>query len=136
MLWTFNISAGHAISELEFPRQWEGIFRWHEIFGDQIVDVVIEALLIKGPQILAKSKGQFLVGEDITYIQVEWLIDTDTLFIQMWETAPLDDETGFVPDGSYKGSISNDFKTICAIWRTNGTDETPMLSLKATDQER
>jgi len=136
MLWAVNSSAGNAISESEFPRTWEGIFRWHKIFGDQLVDVVIDTLLIKGPQISAKGKGRFLVGEDTTNIQVEWLIDTNTLFIEMWETAPPDDETGFVTDGSYKGSISNDFKTIFAIWKTNGTDETATLSLKAKDQER
>jgi|TARA_B110000196_G_scaffold317912_1_gene332107 hypothetical protein len=58
---------------------------------------------------------------------------TNTLFIEMWEMAPPDDETGSVTDGSYKGSISNNFMTIFALWKTNGTDETATLTLKAID---
>jgi len=73
------------------------------------------------------------VGDDITDIQVERLINTHTLFVEMRETALPDNETGFVTDGSYRGSISNDFQTIHAIWKTNGTDETAKLSLQAKD---
>ena len=97
------------------------------------MDVVIDSLLIKGQQISSKRKGRFLVGYDITNIQVEWLIHTNTLFIEMWETAPPDDETGFVTDGSFEGSIANNFRTIFALWKKNGTDETATLSLKVID---
>tara|TARA_E500000331_G_scaffold316075_1_gene326494 strand:+ start:430 stop:591 length:162 start_codon:yes stop_codon:yes gene_type:complete len=51
----------------------------------------------------------------------------------MWESSP-DGQDGFVTDGSFKGSISKDYKTIHALWRTRGTDETATINPEASGE--
>lgn len=97
---------------------YEGSFRWKAEASDQKVtisfDNVIDGAVGK---VWAFGKGVYVIPERTTTIRVKALIDPRNLKLQMWELDP--DKQGFVTDGSHKGKISEDLKTIEAVWTSS-----------------
>lgn len=117
----------------KFPRAWTGVFRWHEVMGDQYITVNLTRVRKDGNRLAVTGSGTYLIGKSRTDMKVEWLIDIESRFIEMWDSDPSGDDTGLVTHGSYKGTISRDFDEIFAIWRTYGTDETGSVRLTVRD---
>ncbi|MDP6584934.1 MAG: hypothetical protein QF535_09775, partial [Anaerolineales bacterium] len=57
-------------------------------------------------------------------------ITPSTLCFEMWEMNPTG-SVDFVTDGSHVGTISNDLKSIQAVWTTKVSGEQGDLKLKA-----
>ena len=49
--------------------------RWHEYIGDHYVEISVEEILAKNDQISIKDKGRYTIDDEITQINIEWLID-------------------------------------------------------------
>lgn len=65
-----------------------------------------------------------------TDIDVKMVITPDTMRLEMWERS-LEGPSDFITDGSHVGEISNDLKTITAVWTTMSTGQQGDLKLEA-----
>ena len=96
----------------------------------QNVSITVSSLSIdSGGDVIAVGVGEYNTTQGKTEIDVRFQITPNTLRFEMWETTPGD--TGFTTEGSHVGTISEDLKTINAIWTTTSTGEQGELFLRA-----
>ena len=70
----------------------------------------------------------------LTNMEFRWEVNPRTLRILMREANP--DTDTFITDGDYRGLISADLSVIETRWRTNGTQDTGTLQLRAASDCR
>jgi hypothetical protein len=100
------------------PRDYVGEFRWAGGTLPQKVEIRINLIERIGPtRIEAIGCGRYDVQSRITDIGVQLLIDTESLAVEIREFSPSGPGARtFVTDGSHKGHLSRDLKTIEAEW--------------------
>jgi len=115
------------------PRRFKGIYQWRDRkFGSEVF-VKITDIRVANGLIWAEGEGRHVEEEFRTEIKVELVIDPATLAVEMWEQSPRGerDNPKFSTDGSYRGEIAPDLKTIQAVWTTASTGRKGTLTLKA-----
>jgi hypothetical protein len=80
--------------------------------------------------VIAGGNGLYETEDGNTAINIKIKITPSTLRFEMWEMNPTGSDD-FVTDGSHVGTISNDLKSIQAVWTTKGSGEQGDLKLKA-----
>jgi len=100
------------------PRHYSGTFNWHGNKSVQYVSIAISKVYIDSENnIIAEGAGKYTENRRDTNIDIIIKISPETLRFEMWEKNPADSGS-FVTDGSHVGTISNDLKTIKAVWTT------------------
>lgn len=115
------------------PRNYVGEFRWVDANIPQKVEVRINLVERSGPtRIEAIGCGRYRAADRVTDIGVRFLIDTESLAVEIWEFSPSGaGAPTFVTDGSHKGHLSPDLKTIEAEWVTTSDGRRGRLRLAA-----
>jgi hypothetical protein len=126
---------GPAADDIEtaLPRDYVGEFRWVGSTIPQKVAVRINLVQRAGPtQLEAIGCGRYDVLDQITDIGVQLLIDTESLAIEIREFSPSGaGARRFTTDGSHKGRLSRDLRTIEAEWTTASDGRRGRLRLEA-----
>lgn len=120
--------------EIELPRKWAGTYTSHQALDDDYFQITINQVLVNGNIITAKGQAKYFDDGYIADLQVEWIIDTESLFIEMWDFAPENDADNYDVEGTYQGSISYELDTIFAIWRNWTQTYTGTLRLEAVEE--
>ncbi|MBF0480372.1 MAG: hypothetical protein HQK81_02605 [Desulfovibrionaceae bacterium] len=124
---------GAAAAAAALPRRFEGGFKWNDrVLGSEVA-VKLTSVRAVGGLIWAEGEGRHVEEYFRTNIAVELVIDPATLAVEMWEKSPRGtrDNPKFATEGSYRGEISPDWKTIRAIWTTTATGRKGVLTIKA-----
>ena len=125
-------AADAAIIAQQFPRSLQGTFRWDHGGSAQIVSICVTATQVINPgntEII--GTGIYLHEGDSTRIKVRMLVDAASLEIRIWESDPEGSLT-FDTAGAHVGTLSPDFSTITARWRSMQGQGT--LTLSSTPQ--
>jgi hypothetical protein len=126
---------GPAADDIEtmLPRDYAGDFLWVDGTISQKVAIRINLITRAGPtQVEAVGCGRYEVLDRVTDIGVQLLIDTESLAIEIREFSPSGaGARNFVTDGSHKGRLSRDLKTIEAEWTTLSDGRRGRLRLEA-----
>lgn len=80
--------------------------------------------------VVAMGTGEYKTANGDTKIDIKFQISPNLLRFEMWEMNPKG-SSNFITDGSHIGTISEDLKTINAVWTTKSTGKHGDLSLKA-----
>ena len=128
---TYASSDGSNVHD-NLPQSYSGSFQWHGNQSMQYVTISINNILTDlEDNVIAEGNGFYEAkGYDNTAINIKIKITPSTLRFEMWEMNP----TGsgdYETDGSHVGTISNDLKSIQAVWTTKGSGEQGDLKLKA-----
>ena len=116
-------------------RTYEGTFQWHGpdltlTSEKQNVSITVSNVSFDpGGNVIAVGVGEYNTTRGKTKIDVRLQITPNTLRFEMWETIP--EDTDFITEGSHVGLISEDLKTINAVWTTTSTGEQGELFLSA-----
>jgi hypothetical protein len=119
--------------ETTLPRDYAGEFRWAGSDMAQKVAIRINLITRAGPtQVEAIGCGRYDVLGRVTDIGIQVRIDTESLAIEIREFSPSGPGARrFVTDGSHKGRLSRDLKTIEAEWITVSDGRRGRLQLEA-----
>jgi hypothetical protein len=126
---------GPAADDIEtaLPCGFAGEFRWIGDSTPQRVEIRINVIKRTGPaRVEALGCGRYEVLDRVTDIGVQFLIDPDSFAIEIREFSP--SGTGapnFVTDGSHKGRLSRDLKTIETEWVTAFDGQRGRMRLEA-----
>ncbi|MEL0066589.1 MAG: hypothetical protein VXA40_17380 [Gammaproteobacteria bacterium] len=123
-----------VLAEPELPRKWAGSYESHQAIDTDYYHIEITELREEGERLFAKAKARFFDQTYTADVQMEWIIDKDKLFVEMWDSAPENDGDEYDVDGIYRGSISYDLDSIFAIWRSSSGNASGTLKIKAVDE--
>ncbi len=113
------------------PRAYSGIFRWHGDSTFQNVSIVIDEVIYDAEKnIIAKGTGKYQTLFRETDIEIMIVINPETRRFEMWEESA-SGISDFITDGSHVGEISNDLKTLTAVWTTKSSGRQGDLKLQA-----
>jgi hypothetical protein len=114
------------------PQSYSGSFQWHGSKSIAYLTISINNILTDlEDNVIAEGNGFYEEkGHANTDINIKIKITPSTLRFEMWEMNPTGSDD-FVTDGSHVGTISNDLKSIQAVWTTKGSGEQGDLKLKA-----
>jgi len=92
-----------------------------------LVSITVSSLSVDPDgNVIAVGVGEYNITQGI---DVRVQITPNTLRFEMWETSP--EDTGFTTEGSHVGTISEDLRTINAVWTTTSTGRQGELFLRA-----
>jgi len=115
------------------PRRFKGVYKWNDRkFGS---DVVIKFTSVSAGNglVWAEGEGRHVEDDFRTDVGIEMVIDPQTRAVEMWEKSPEGTRSNpkFTINGSYRGEIAPDLKTIRAVWTTSATGRKGALILSA-----
>jgi len=121
-----------ATFETTLPKIFAGEFRWYGDLITQKVEIMINLTKRRddSQRIEAIGCGRYDAAGRITNIGVRMIIDPGTLDIEIWEFDP-HGPASFTTDGSHKGKLADDLRTIDAEWTTRSTGKKGRLRLRA-----
>jgi hypothetical protein len=100
-------------------KSYKGTFTW---YSDKVMhefSILITKLSSDSyGNVIAEGNGEYKMLKYAAKINIKIQITPATLRFEMWELSPTDLTPFFVTDGSYIGRISEDLKTITAVWTT------------------
>lgn len=133
----FSGCATHVMAPDKFsvkdnlPRAYSGTYKWHGGKSVNKISIAIAKVYFDSESnVIAKGTGKYITKMGNTNIDIKIKISPETLRFEMWEMNP-EGSSSFVTDGSHVGNISNDLKTIKAIWTTKSSGKQGDLKLKA-----
>lgn len=127
-------AADVAALEKQMPRSFSGQYQWRNSTGVEKVSITFSDIRpIAGGALEATGTGEYDVSGQITRIRVRAVINADTLAIELWESAPTSEN--FTTDGSHRGRLSPDLRTINAVWTTRTTQRQGDLRLMAVGNQ-
>jgi len=134
ILWTAQASHVAAIDLTyilhNLPKTYNGSYKWHDDRATQKVSVVVGKVSLEvNGNVLVEGIGEYKNREGDTKVNMKMQISADRR-IEIWETNPEDDST-LVTNGSHVGTISQDLRTIYAVWTTKATAKQGILFLSA-----
>ena len=95
----------------------------------QSISITVSSLSIDSSgHVIAVGVGEYITTQRNTKFDIRFQISPNNLRFEMWETTS---ETGFISEGSHVGTISEDLKTINAVWTTTSSGEQGELFLRA-----
>ena len=101
------------------PKSYKGNFSW---YSDKVIHEFSIAITNLSSDshgnVIAEGNGEFQVLQYVAKIRIKIQITPATLRFEMWELSPTDITVFLVTDGSYIGTISQDLRTIKAVWTT------------------
>ena len=77
-----------------------------------------------GGHVIAVGVLEYITTQGNTKIDIRFQITPNTLRFEMWDM-------NFITEGSYVGTISEDLKTINAVWTTTSSGQQGELFLRA-----
>ncbi len=93
------------------------------------VSITVSSLSIDSSgHVIAVGVGEYITTQRNTKFDIRFQISPNNLRFEMWETTS---ETGYISEGSHVGTISEDLKTINAVWTTTSSGEQGELFLRA-----
>jgi len=127
------LAAGAQETADALPRRFKGVYKWNDRKYGSEVDIKITAVRAENGLIWAVGEGRHVEDEFRTGVTIELVIDPATLAVEMWEQSPEGSRSNpkFSTEGSYRGEIEPDLKTIQAVWTTTATGRKGVLTLKA-----
>jgi hypothetical protein len=133
----FSGCARHVMAPDKFsvkdnlPRAYSGTFEWHGGKSVKEISIVIGKVYFDSESnVIAEGTGKYITKMGNINIDIKIKISPETLRFEMWEMNP-EGNISFVTDGSHVGNISNDLKTIKAVWTTKSSGKQGDLKLKA-----
>ena len=123
-----------AAPDAELARKWAGTYSYHRGIDDDYMHITIDDVTINGTTITAKGRAKYFANTYTADVDVEWIISSDTLFIEVWDVAAANDDNDYDVSGSYRGSISRNLDKIFAIWRNWAKNDSGTLKLEAVDE--
>ena len=128
---TNSVSTGGSAVMDNLPRKYHGTFRWKSEQSIQIMSIAISEVFVDlEKNIMATGTGRYDTPDGGTNIDIKIKIVPDSLRFEMWEMDPKG-TSDFITDGSHVGTISNDLRTIEAVWTTSGSGQQGDLMLQA-----
>lgn len=98
------------------PRTYTGEFRWLAGGPAQKVDIRINSVTRRDENTVeATGCGRYDVVGRITTIRVTMTINSTNRAVEIWELDPVG-SAPFSIDGSHRGKLSDDLKTIQTLW--------------------
>ncbi len=89
------------------------------------VSITVSSLSIDSSgHVIAVGVGEYITTQRNTKIDIRFQITPNTLRFEMWNM-------NFITKGSYIGTISEDLKTINAVWTTTSSGQQGELFLRA-----
>ncbi len=127
---TYASSDGSNVHD-NLPQSYSGSFQWHGSQSIAYMTISINNILTDlEDNVIAGGNGLYETEDGNTAINIKIKITPSTLRFEMWEMNP----TGsgdYETDGSHVGTISNDLKSIQAVWTTKVSGKQGDLKLKA-----
>jgi hypothetical protein len=124
-------AADAAYVSKNLPRAYSGTFQWHEGGDPQKVVITIGRVSTSDAgDVMAGGKGQYVTANGTTDILVYMIILPEKLLVKIFERDPKGSST-FQVGGSHVGRLSQDLKTIQAVWTSNKDGKKGDLVLKA-----
>jgi hypothetical protein len=117
------------------PRAFVGDFRWAA--GGATQDIAIRFDTVRrldAGHAEARGCGNYDVRGHVTAIAVRMVVTLAGLQVEIFESDP--DRADFVTDGSHRGNLSADLRTIEAEWITASTGARGRLRLEAAPAAR
>ncbi len=115
-------------TQIGLSRNYCGTFQWHGSTLIQRVSISLSSVSAEADgNIFAVGTGRYITAEQITQIDVRWLIDPRSMRFEMWESNPR--QGNFVTDGSHIGTVSPRYRSIEAVWTTRTSGLQGTLSL-------
>jgi len=94
------------------------------------VSITVSSLSIDSSgHVIAVGVGEYITTQRNTKIDIRFQISPNNLRFEMWETNL--GITDWITEGSHVGTISEDLKTINAVWTTTSSGEQGELFLRA-----
>ncbi len=117
------------------PRAFVGEFRWDNDRAIQTVAIRFETVRrLDDAHVEATGCGVYDADGTVTAIAVKMQVTLPGLAVEIRESAP--DRAAFVTDGSHRGSLSGDLRSIDARWTTTSTGQQGHLRLQAAPAAR
>ncbi len=117
------------------PRAFVGEFRWDNDRATQTVAIRFETVRrLDAAHVEATGCGVYDADGKVTAIDVKMHVTVPDLAVEIWESAP--DRAAFVTDGSHRGSLSGDLRSIDARWTTASSGQQGRLRLWAAPAAR
>ena len=117
------------------PRAFIGDFRWAEGGATQNVAIRFDTVRrLDAGHAEARGCGNYDVRGHVTAIAVRMVVALAGLRVEIFESDP--DRADFVTDGSHRGNLSTDLRTIEAEWTTASTGARGHLRLEAAPAAR
>jgi len=117
------------------PRAFVGDFRWSG--GGATQEIAIRFDMVRrldAGHAEALGCGTYDAAGHVAAIRVRMLVTLVGLKVEIWESDP--DRADFVTDGSHRGSLGPDLRTIEAEWTTASTGARGHLRLQAAPAAR
>ncbi len=128
---------GAAAFAEKFPRAWCGVFHWRGDPSPQHYAIRFTELAATADG-KARARGPALVlgANSTTELTIEAVIDPANLRIEMFERlgqapSPRRAAPGFTTDGSHKGTIAADLRSMRTVWTQNRTRARGDMTLDA-----
>jgi hypothetical protein len=119
----------------QLPREFSGSFKWRgEEPALEVEFLFAERSSLEGSKLEVKGGGTYHLPGQVTHIRVRAVIDAASLDIEIWELAPT--TTVFVTEGTHRGKLSPDLRSISAVWVNEPTKKTGDLTLAASRRQR
>ncbi len=134
MLGYGQASLGAAAPDVELARKWAGTYTDHGLTDTDYFHVELTDVVVVDELVTARGSAVYFDGDWTTNLTVEWIVDTETLFIEIRDSNPEGDDDNYVASGVYEGSISRKLDKVIAIWRDANVSGTGTLLLKAVDE--
>jgi hypothetical protein len=116
--------------ESKLPKNWIGEFRWNGAAYAQRYDITLVKLKRLAPnQIEAAGCGRDTSPTVSTDISVRMVIDEKSLAVEILESNP--SQPNFTTDGSHRGTLAKDLRSMETEWRTLSTGQRGNMRLRA-----
>jgi hypothetical protein len=115
--------------QVELQKNWIGEFRWDKAANVQRYEIALTEIKREKDQIAARGCARVTVqGKEPSAVDIRMVVNERTLDVEIWETNP--SSSTMVTDGTHKGRLSSDLRSMETEWRTRDTGERGRMRLR------
>lgn len=117
----------------QMPRSYSGQFQWRDSVKVYKVSMnFTDVRVLDTGMVEATGTGVYDLYGEITRVNVRAVIDPNELFLEIWEHESGAEPDGAEAEGLYRGDLSDDMRSITAMWTNFTNKDRGYLKLTAT----